>query len=139
MGKKLHPQVLTFFREKIFPGYNKITSFKEIENSGYYIFDIQRVDGLSRFKVFFSDAYLFTQNDYYELLNKGLMQKGDFILIARPESNYNNNLLEQAYNDGFYIGKTDFLVKFLNNNTDYIKKCVEDKIAKINEANTSKR
>ena len=139
MGKSFHRSILPFFKDKIFPHCKKIQTINDISNKDYCIFEIIRTEGLSQFKVIFSDAYLFTKNDYYELLNEGLIQQGDFILIARPESNYNNDLLEQIYNDGFYIGKTGFLVKFLKNSTDYIKTYVKDEIAKINEANAGKR
>lgn len=133
MGKAFHYSILPFFKDKIFHMHNKVHSIKNIPNNYYYIFEIARLQGLPKFKVVFSDAYLFTENDYYELLNENVLKKGDFILIARPESNYNDNLLEQIYKDGFYIGKASFLVKFLNNNIDYINSYMAKEIDEINK------
>jgi hypothetical protein len=129
MGKNFHYSILPFYKDKIFSKCDKITSIKDLSNKDYYIFQINRKNSYSSFRIFLSDAYLFTENDYYEIFN--LLKKGDFILIARPESNYNENLLEKISYDGFYIGKSNFLVKFLNNDRLYIDESIKKEIREI--------
>lgn len=135
MGKSLHYSIIPFYKKNIFQQNNKVISMDEILNKNYYIYKIQRTGGLADFKVVFSDAYVFTENDYYEMVNENILEKGDFILIARPEGR-DSVSLERIYNDGYYIGHTHFLVKYLNNNIDYINSCVEKQIEEIKQNKT---
>lgn len=133
MGKNLYYSIVPFFINKIFKSNNKVSSVTEVPNKNYYVYKIKRSNGLSDFKVIFSDAYLFTENDYYELFAENILERGDFILIARPESSYVDSLLETTYRNGLFIGKTSFLVKFLNSNMDNIISYVLEEIRNNNK------
>jgi len=131
MGKNLYSSIVPFFKKNIFQLKNKVLSATEVPNINYYIYKIKRSNGLSDFKVIFSDAYLFTENDYYELFAENIIERGDFILIARPESRYVDSLLETTYRNGLFIGKTSFLVRFLNNGIDNIRNYILQEIQQI--------
>lgn len=133
MSKNLYYTIVPFIKNNIINSCEKVLNIKEIKNDNFFIFTVNRYPPYSSFNILFSDSYIFTENNYYEV--KPFLKKGDFILIARPEADFVKNLLNIIYSDGFYIGKTKFLVKFLNNDNLTINECIKKLIKENKEKN----
>lgn len=60
----------------------------------------------------FSDAYRFGLADY--LGRPSSIGRGDYILVARPEADFDTDLLERAVKDGIGLGKIGAFMSTLN-------------------------
>ena len=77
-----------------------------------FIYFIKRARNMSDVLVWLSDAYTFGMADY--LGRHQQVKKGDFILIARPESGFTDDVLVRARQEGIAIGKIGKLMGALN-------------------------
>lgn len=111
MGKDLHRQILEFFKKRL-DECDKITGYSIVNNSNYYIVSIKRKSPYNHFKVCLCDEYFYTINDYYSRPKE--IEAKDFLLIAKPEANFNDDLTEIALQDLIYIGKMKAFIKYLN-------------------------
>ena len=115
MGKDLHRQILDFFTKRV-NECDKVVSCKLIYNPNYHIVEIRRKAPYGNFKVCLCDEYFYTYNDYY--LKPNEIQSSDFLLIAKPEANYSDDLIELALQDHVFIGKMKAFIKYLNSTSD---------------------
>jgi hypothetical protein len=118
MGKDFHYTILPFI-EKALDGHDKVKMFRKEETDENIFYSIKRY-GKSDIRIWISDTYIFTINDYFQK-PKGI----DFIYIAKPEAKYNQDeVVEAAYRDGINIGKFGALmgVLYVNDIKKYIPK-----------------
>ncbi len=111
MGKDLHYLVVKFFRERM-EEHSKVRRFTEIQHENDILYEIERVAELPSLVVQLSDAYRYTLQDYYS--KPMSLGKGDFILIARPEADYDVDIVSVAAKDKIGIGKIGTLLGALN-------------------------
>ena len=64
MGLDLHCTILPFFEERM-EKHSHVASFKRLSVEGEYIYEIKRLKFHNCVKVWLSDAYKFTEMDYY--------------------------------------------------------------------------
>jgi len=82
VGLDLHCTILPFFEERM-KEHSHVASFKRLSVEGEYIYEIERLKFYNCVKVWLSDAYKFTEMDYYNRPKE--LKAGDYILIAKPE------------------------------------------------------
>jgi len=102
MGKDLHYLILEFFKQRM-RAHGKVRDFSEIEDDNNIIYHIERVEGLPDLNVHLSDAYIYTLHDYYS--KPQVLGMGDFILSARPEADFDEEIVAVAAKDRIGIGK----------------------------------
>lgn len=118
MGKDLHYTILPYLEDNL-KKHNMVISYNKIETDENIFYDINR-DNKPNIRIWVSDSYEFNITDYFQR-----PQEIDFIYLAKPESNYNQDeVLEMAYNDGINIGKFGALMGILyqKNIKEYIPK-----------------
>lgn len=111
MGKDLHYLVVKFFRERM-DDHSKVRRYTEIQDAKDILYEIERVNELPSLVVHLSDAYRYTLQDYYSKPRS--LGKGNFILIARPEAEYDVDIVSIAAKDKIGIGKIGTLLGALN-------------------------
>lgn len=82
MSKHLHPSILAFFQERMV-SHNNVISVLDISTDEYFLFSVERARNLDKITVWLSDAYLFTDADFYA--KPDIIHAGDFIIVAKPE------------------------------------------------------
>lgn len=107
MGKNLHPSILPFFLEKV-NSHDCVVRVENISTPEHYMFKITRRFGLGDVIVLLSDCYHFGEFDYLSKPNE--LNDGGFILIARPESTFPNDLQHHVREDKVIIGKIGILL-----------------------------
>jgi len=117
MGSYFHYTIINFF-EKILTNCDKVTNYNVIEKNDFLVYSIERNHPYHSFNVYLTDSYLFTLSDYYNKPKH--LKANDFIYLPAPQQNCSNEVYEQANFDSIYIGKANFLVKFLNSTLDEI-------------------
>ncbi|QAY96869.1 hypothetical protein CWB41_14940 [Methylovirgula ligni] len=105
--------------------HNCVSEYTRLDVANEYIYQIKRTAGRSTVRVFLSDAYDFGLADYLGRPRK--LRSGDFILIARPESKFDGDLVERAKKDGIAIGQIGKLMGALNLNDMSSYKSPEEK------------
>jgi hypothetical protein len=98
MGKDLHPSIIDFFIERM-SGHNNVADFRDESDEENYLFRIVRARQRDTVLVWLSDAYEFTDADYYA--RPTALGPGDFILVAKPEGGFH---LDQESIDHARIG-----------------------------------
>ena len=83
MGTELHYTIINFF-EKRMAEHSNVEYFERLDVQDEYVYLIKRIKFNDHIRVWLSDAYLFTETDYYNKPRE--IVAGDFILIARPEA-----------------------------------------------------
>jgi hypothetical protein len=85
-----------------------------------YLYSIGRRDRLPSVVVLLSDAYRYGSADYVGRPKQ--IGPGDFIIIARPEADFDAALVERARDDGIGIGKIAKFMGALNwrNVSEYV-------------------
>ena len=111
MGKDLHYLIIAFFRARM-SEHSKVSGFSEIPDDNDILYRIERVGDLPDLTVHLSDAYRYTMHDYY--CKPAILGHGDFILIARPESEFSEDILAIAARDGIGIGQIGKFMGALN-------------------------
>jgi hypothetical protein len=111
MGKDLHYLVIKFFHERM-EAHNKVLQYSELQDEMDILYEIVRTGNLPTLTVHVSDAYRYTLNDYYS--KPASLTAGDFILIARPEAEYDEDITYIAKREKIGIGKIGKLLGALN-------------------------
>jgi hypothetical protein len=83
VGLDLHYTIFQFF-EKRMNEHSHVASVQRLNVEGECIYEIERSKFRDRVKVWHSDAYMFTEMDYYNRPKE--LKAGDYILIAKPEA-----------------------------------------------------
>lgn len=102
MGKDLHYLVIKFFKERM-SEHSRVHSFAEIQDDNDILYRIEQVGELPDLTVHLSDAYRYTLHDYY--CKPSVLGAGDFILIARPEADFGEEMVGIAARDRIGIGQ----------------------------------
>lgn len=111
MGKDLHQSILSFFESRL-NGHQAVESFEDISNDETYIYKVNRTNGRSTMIIVLSDCYYFGEFDY--LSKPTELDEGGFILIAKPEVRFSNELQINKIEDKVIIGKIGALLGALN-------------------------
>lgn len=107
MGKDLHPTIMPFVISRM-EFHQDVISVEDISNSEHYMFRLTRRNGLRDVVVLVSDCYHFSEFDY--LSKPAELNDGGFILIAKPESSFPNDLQHHVKEDKIIIGKIGILL-----------------------------
>jgi hypothetical protein len=107
----LHRQIVEFFESRM-ATHTCVARCTRMNVADEYIFSIERKDGLGPVKVLLSDAYRYGYADY--LARPKQIRHGDFIIVARPEADFDEKLVERARQDGIGIGKISKFMGALN-------------------------
>jgi len=107
----LHHTIVSFFEARM-TKHSRVERFTRMLIADEYVYAIERTDGFGSVNVFLSDAYRFGRADYVGRPNQ--ITRGDFILIARPEADFDVSLVERARKNGIGIGKIGKLMGALN-------------------------
>jgi hypothetical protein len=124
MGKDLHYQILKFFHDRM-KNHNKVVHVEDISDDENVIFRVVRRSPLSAVNVLLTDAYIYGEMDY--LQKPTAIKRGDFILIARPESHMGDVNIEEVRKDGIGIGKIGKFMGALSSPAVWIYKSQEEK------------
>jgi len=99
MSKDFHHTIIPFVENSLI-NHKMVADIKKVEDDSNIFYMIQRI-WKSPLKIWLSDAYSFTINDY-----TNRPDNIDFIYIAKPYATYNKNeVVELALKDGINIGK----------------------------------
>jgi hypothetical protein len=82
VGLDLQYTIFPFFEERM-KEHSHVASVQRLSVEGECIYEIERSKFRDRVKVWLSDAYMFTEMDYYNRPKE--LTAGDYILIAKPE------------------------------------------------------
>jgi hypothetical protein len=105
--------------------HDRVLRFAEISDDENYVFRVIRTPGLPDVKVHLSDAYNYGEMDY--LQRPAILNRGDFVLIAKPEGNYFSEDVERARRDGIGLGKIGKFMGALNCKQVWLYKTPEEK------------
>lgn len=83
MGDDLHPSIIEFFERRMLE-HSNVADFQRLEVDGEIVYSIKRRKFGDEIRVWLSDAYHFSEMDFYNKPKE--IVEGDFILIARPEA-----------------------------------------------------
>ncbi len=111
MGKDLHYSIIPFFYERMV-NHTKVSRVEEIKDADNYLYRITRVGFMPPLVVHLSDAYSYVEMEYLD--KPRMLQRGDFILIAKPEGGCGPEDIERAKEDGIGMGKLAKLMGALN-------------------------
>ena len=117
MGKNLHYSILPYI-EGALSNHNAVLSYEKQETEEYVFYNIVRVEKAD-LRVLVCDSYNFILYNYLSC-----PKDVDFILIAKPEAKYSDEILEYAKKDNLNLGKLGALMEILHidNIIDYIPK-----------------
>jgi len=107
MGKNLHPTIMPFIISRM-KFHQDVIEVEDISTEEHYIFRIKRRKGLRDVIVLVNDCYHFGEFDYFS--KPAELNDGGFILIARPESSFFQDLIEYIEDDKVIIGKIGILL-----------------------------
>ncbi len=107
MGKDLHPTIMPFVLSRM-EFHQDVMKVEDISTKEHYMFRLTRRKGLRDVIVLVSDCYHFSEFDY--LSKPAELNNGGFILLAKPESSFPNNLQHHVKEDKIIIGKISILL-----------------------------
>jgi hypothetical protein len=108
MTTTLHYSIVNFFETRM-ANHNRVQQCTRISVADEYIYKIDRSAGLKSVNIFLSDAYRYGYADYL-----ARPKHIDFILIVRPEAEFDEAIPERALKDGIGIGKMGKFMGALN-------------------------
>jgi hypothetical protein len=111
LSGNLHPSIIRFFVERM-EGHSVVEQCIQQNAGAEIIFEIQRKNDLPSLLVHLSDAYDYGLGEY--LAHPRSLGHGDFILIADPNADWDESLVERARKDKIGIGKIGKLMGALN-------------------------
>jgi hypothetical protein len=112
MGKDLHYSIIEFFEENV-NKHRDVLSIERLEEySEYYTYRIHRKRMLNDIIVILSDEYYYTLDHWYG--KPSCLENNSFIYIARPESLYDNQIVDLAKDEKISIGKFGALLGALS-------------------------
>ncbi len=107
----LHYTILKFFEARM-DEHDCVEAFTRLPVEGEYVYLIERTHGRSAINVLLSDAYRFGVADF--LGRPGEIGKGDFILIAKPHGDCDDESVARARREGIGLGDIRKLMGALN-------------------------
>ncbi|EMF7366338.1 MULTISPECIES: hypothetical protein [Vibrio] len=110
MGRNLHYTIPRFL-QKALDEHTKVRDWQRIDhpqNDNDFIYRIRRTDGLSDIVLHAADDYRYLLTSYFQKPDK--VGQGAFILIARPEGGYADEVVDIAKQDEISIGKFSALM-----------------------------
>ncbi|WP_339331959.1 hypothetical protein [Aeromonas caviae] len=105
MGRNLHYTIPRFLQNAL-DNHTKVLDWQRIDhphNDNDFIYRIQRTDGLSDIVLHAADEYRYSLTNYFQKPEQ--IRRGAFILIARPEGGYADEVVDIARQDEISIGK----------------------------------
>jgi hypothetical protein len=111
MGRDLHPTILSFFLDRM-AEHTIVVSCTPLPNDDDYLFEVARRCGMAPVLVHLSDAYRYGEVDY--LTRPSQLKRGSFIIVAKPEGDYAEELVNQAREDGIGLGNIGKFMGALN-------------------------
>ena len=102
MGMQINNSILVFFNSQM-DGHSCVDSWIQLPIEDDIVFEIRRRRNLPSLKVHVSDAYHYDLADF--LSRPGPIGVGDYILIARPEADFDPSLVPIARKEAIGIGK----------------------------------
>lgn len=82
MSKDLHPSIRTFFLARM-NDHDAVSAVDLLPNDDDFIYELRRSRFRDTITVWLSDAYLFTDADFYN--RPGALSEGDYIIVGKPE------------------------------------------------------
>ncbi|MDH5976872.1 hypothetical protein L8R98_08790 [Vibrio splendidus] len=124
MGRNLHYTIPRFLHNAL-DNHKMVRDWKRIDHpsdDNDFIYNIRRTGGLSDIVLHASDDYRYLLTDYFQKPEK--IGQGAFILIARPEGDYAEEVVDIASQDEISIGKFSALMGALyrDDHWNYIPK-----------------
>lgn len=107
MGKNLHPSILPFVIDRM-QFHQDVSNLEDISTAEHYMFRLTRFNRMCDVVVLLSDCYHFGEFDY--LSKPPELNNGGFVLIARPESSFSNDIQHHIKKDRVIIGKIGILL-----------------------------
>ena len=92
--------------------HNCVAAWTRLDVANEYMYRIRRTEGRRDVIVMLNDAYRFGLAEY--IGRPELIQRGSFILIARPEAGFDDAVLERAREDGIGVGSIKKFMGALN-------------------------
>ena len=111
MGKALHSQIIRFFRERM-SEHGQVSSSEVQDHDTELLYKITRTGRYPAVIVHLSDAYHYGKSDY--IGHPGELVANSFVLIAKPEGDFDSDLVEIAATDCIGIGKISKLMGALH-------------------------
>ena len=91
--------------------HRKVASLVDISDEDNFIVRVER-HGLPAINVHLSDAYCYTEAEF--LSRPASIQRGDFILVAKPEGSVTTEALQHARAERIGVGQIGRLMGALN-------------------------
>lgn len=110
MGRNLHYTIPRFL-QKALDEHTKVRDWQRIDHpqkDNDFIYRIRRTDGLSDIVLHAADDYRYLLTNYFQKPDE--VGQGAFILIARPEGGYADEVVDIAKQDEISIGKFSALM-----------------------------
>jgi hypothetical protein len=82
MGSNLYYTIPKFFEDRMHE-HSMVADIRQLPAEGEIVYEITRYRYDDKVKVWLSDAYRFTEMDYFN--RPKVLKAGDYILIAKPE------------------------------------------------------
>lgn len=105
MGRNLYYTIPRFLQNAL-DNHTKVRDWQRIDhpqNDNDFIYRIRRTDGLSDIVLHAADEYRYSLTNYFQKPEQ--VRRGAFILIARPEGGYADEVADIARQDEISIGK----------------------------------
>lgn len=105
MGRNLYYTIPRFLQNAL-DNHTKVRDWQRIDhpqNDNDFIYRIRRTDGLSDIVLHAADEYRYSLTNYFQKPEQ--VRRGAFILIARPEGGYADEVVDIARQDEISIGK----------------------------------
>ena len=93
MGVDLNPQIIKFFVQRM-TDHSAVVTCRLIDDEENFLFYIERNNELPDLTVHLTDAYFYGVHDFLSRLK--ILNRGDFVLIARPEGSFGDDVVEMA-------------------------------------------
>lgn len=93
MGIDLNPQIVKFFMQRM-SDHSAVAACKQIDDEESFLFYLERNNGMPPLTVHLSDAYFYGIHDF--LTRPKILKGGDFVLVARPEGGFGDDVVEMA-------------------------------------------
>lgn len=95
MGKNLHPNILSFFKDRM-NSHQAVESIDDISTEDFYIFNVKRNGGRTDIVIVLSDCYYYGEIESLSLPSE--LANGGIVLIAKPEAQFFDNQINDNLN-----------------------------------------
>ncbi len=111
MGKDLSYSVKKFVTNAL-TSHKKVTRVYQFPHEEEIIIGVDRTEGLSSVIIHMSDAYRYSLHNYD--MRPEELKENSFILIARPEAGFDDEVISVAREDSIGVGQIGKLLGALN-------------------------